>query len=489
MKKIVILIGVVISTMSLAFSQNEVDALRYSYMVPGGTARYNAMGGSFGALGADASVLYSNPAGMGVYQSSEFTISPSFEITNTSALYAGQNSSDYDVNFNINNIAYIGTLPINNENGLASINFGMAYSRLNNFNENVIIEGKNDYNSMTDWFAKNGNGTYFTDLYNYSDTKFYSNLAWESYLIDQNPSDSMSYVSVMNSNYGQTQKKYIYRDGNQGEYDFSMSANVMNKLYIGATIGLQSIKYNEVSTFEEIDTNDSVPDFISFRFKENLETRGSGVNFKIGLLYRPIKWIRFGAAIHTPTFYSLTDNFSTTVTSKFASASKSKTIDSDYGTSDYELTSPFKAIASLGFIIGKQALVNIDYEYTDYTLARLRSYDYGFFDENANIRSEYKASNNLKAGFEYRYGPVSFRLGGSYFDSPYASNHINKDAYTLVYSGGIGLRSEDVYFDVSYSYILNNNYYFMYEGYDMNSPATAIEKQQNRIVTTLGFKF
>ena len=52
---------VLISSASI-YAQNEIDALRYSYLIHGGTARYNAMGGAFSSLGADFSVLSSNPA-------------------------------------------------------------------------------------------------------------------------------------------------------------------------------------------------------------------------------------------------------------------------------------------------------------------------------------------------------------------------------------------------------------------------------------------
>lgn len=486
MKNIIIL-GILALVTTISYGQNEVDALRYSMLNPGGTARSTAMGGSFGALGADPSVLYFNPAGMGVYKSSDFSFSTGFVITNNYANFAGNETSDYDFNFNINNISYIGTIPINNNNGLTSINLGFSYNRLNNFNENILIDGTNDYNSMTDWFATRANGIYYSNLYD--EDNFYSNLAWESYLIDQNLPDTMSYVSAYNGQYGQNQKQFISRKGNQGEYNFALSANIMQKVYVGASMGIQSVYYEESKTLLESDDDDLINDFKSFSFKEYLETRGSGINFKVGVLFAPVSWIRIGGAVHTPTFFNLNDNYYTSINSSFVNPDKSQNIDSYYGNFDYELTSPFKANASLGFIIAKQALINIDYEYTDYTNARLRSTDYGFFDENDNIRNEYKASHNVKLGLEYRFGPLAFRAGGAYYDSPYSAGHINSGSNFMVYSGGLGLRSDYIYFDVSYSYISSNNTYFLYEGYGVNSPATDITMARSRIVTTLGFKF
>lgn len=475
------------SISSVVYAQNEVDALRYSYLTPGGTARYNAMGGSFGALGADPSVLHFNPAGLGVYKSSDFSISTGFVVTTNDAVFGGHETSDFDFNFNINNLSYITSIPINQEAGLKSLNFGFAYNRLNNFNENIVISGVNNYNSMTDWFAERASGVYYQNLA--SNDQFYSNLAWESYLIDQNLPDTMNYLSVYHGKTGLSQNEYIYRNGNQGEYSFAMSANIMNKFFVGATLGLQSVRYEEVKTFVEKDALDSIADFNSLTFKESLRTDGSGINFKVGILYAPVAWMRIGAAVHTPTFYDLRDEYSTSVKSDFNTPSYSKDMKSELGRFDYELTSPFRANASLGFIIEKQALVNIDYEYLNYSSARLRSFDYGFFDENDNIKKEYKPAHNIKLGFECRFGPLALRAGGAYYDSPYVSEHINKNAYTLVYSGGLGLRTDRVYFDISYSYINSQNVFFMYEGSDVISPSTDITMQRSRVVTTLGFKF
>jgi len=488
MKKIIFLLGIIVSVTTICYSQNEVDALRYSFLNPGGTARSTAMGGSFGALGADPSVLYFNPAGMGVYKSSDFSFSTGFVITNNYATFMDKESSDFDFNFNINNMSYIGTIPINNNNGLTSINIGFSYNRLNNFNENILIDGDNPYNSLTDWFAARANGMHYSSLY--EEDNFYSNLGWESYLIDQNLPDTMSYVSAYHGQYNQNQKQFISRTGNQGEYNFAISANIMQKIFVGASMGLQSVRYEEVKTLQESDDNDLIADFNSFSFKEYLETRGSGINFKVGVLFAPLPWVRLGGSVHTPTFFDLTDNYYTNISSSFQDPNKSHKIDSYYGTFNYEINSPFRANGSIGFIIAKQALINIDYEYVDYSLSRLRSTDYGFFDENDNIRNEYKPCHNIKLGLEYRFGPLAFRAGGAYYDSPYSLNHINSGSNAMVYSGGLGLRSDYMYFDVSYSYISANSTYFMYEGFEnATSPATDISMARSRIVTTLGFKF
>ena len=54
-----------------ALAQGEMDAYKFSQYDISGTARYMSMGGAFGALGGDISSMRTNPAGLGIYRSSE----------------------------------------------------------------------------------------------------------------------------------------------------------------------------------------------------------------------------------------------------------------------------------------------------------------------------------------------------------------------------------------------------------------------------------
>lgn len=494
MKKRSGIIIILLAACSWIYGQNELDALRFSYHIPGGTARSTAMGGAFGALGADASVLSTNPAGMGVYQRSDFTFSPGFSLTNSQARFGEDSRSDFGYNFNLNNIAYIGNVySSSGSEDYIGINLGFAYNRLMDFNQNIEINGRNNENSLTDWFAGRADGVMESDLYDADN--FFSGLAYWTWLID--PINANSYVSTMDKR-GQTQRELINRSGNIGEYAFSIAANLNHELYIGATLGIKSIRFNQYSSFHEKDDLGQITGFDSFTFDENLHVRGSGVNFKLGLLYRPLKWMRFGAAIHTPTFYNLTDSYESRISSNFTdpiyvndTTPKYRfSENSKYGSFDYTLNTPFRAMVNVGFIVSPNILLSMDYEFVDYTRAKLRSDQYTFYAENSNIQNEFKPGHNIKLGGEYRYGPVSFRLGGAYFDSPYKSGNINEKSYTLVYSGGIGLRGPSMYFDISYSYLTNEQYYQLYSGYGIEEiPTAKINMNQSRVITTLGFLF
>ena len=164
MKRFSLLIVAIISLASVSFAQNVDDALRYSQIFYGGTARFMSMGGAFTALGGDLSSLSQNPAGIGVFRSSEISVSPQlFHIKSTSAFNGI--SSDYLYDFNLNQTGIVGNIiKRNNESGLLTLNFGYSFNRTNNFNQSIIINGKSNNSSMADYWVDQSNGLYKDEL-------------------------------------------------------------------------------------------------------------------------------------------------------------------------------------------------------------------------------------------------------------------------------------------------------------------------------------
>jgi hypothetical protein len=86
MKKILLILsGVVLYTTS--FAQEPADALRYSWYVPGGSARTQAVGGAMGSLGGDITASFVNPAGLAFYKTGDFILSPIYQFQKTKATY------------------------------------------------------------------------------------------------------------------------------------------------------------------------------------------------------------------------------------------------------------------------------------------------------------------------------------------------------------------------------------------------------------------
>ncbi|MDP1744161.1 MAG: hypothetical protein Q8L90_01210, partial [Bacteroidota bacterium] len=109
MKKLIALFGITLLFSFTADCQNDIDAIRYSQLTFGGTARFSSMAGSMGALGGDISTLSFNPAGIAIFRKTEFSISPSIFSQRTSSTYNTTNSTDRKLNFNFGNIGFVTT--------------------------------------------------------------------------------------------------------------------------------------------------------------------------------------------------------------------------------------------------------------------------------------------------------------------------------------------------------------------------------------------
>ncbi len=485
MKNLFLTIIFVLSAISYSIAQNEIDALRYSQLYYGGTARSAAIGGAFGALGADFSSLSLNPAGIGLYKISEFTFTPSFYIGRTSSGYLDSpNREDYKYNFNLGNIGFIYTFfkrgNLYTGDGWKAAQFGFGINRLNNFNNRMIMEGFNTTSSLMNQFAENASGSKPGNL-----NDFESRLAYDAYLI--NPvGDSTNYTSVVNGNV--TQRKTVSSSGSVNEVVMSLGGNYSDKLYIGATLGFPFIRYYEQSTYKEIDNKGIVNNFNSFTLYDDLKTTGAGINFKFGMIYKPVDLIRLGIAFHTPTYYySMQDEYSRKIESDLGALGK-HTVSSPQGLYDYELTTPMRIIGSMAFVIGEYGLFSADYEFLDFAEARLRSDNYDFYNENDNIQSKYTYSSNIRLGTEWRLDPLTLRAGYGMYASPFRSN-VN-DGERKVISFGLGFRDQQFFIDMAYAYSTQKeDYYFYKPTSSINVSPVKNEMKGHNIMMTVGFKY
>lgn len=487
MKRYLIISTLIFISQISLFAQNEDDALRYSYLTFGGTARSMGVGGAFGALGANFSTLSVNPAGIGLYKGSEFTFSPSLYVGKTSSTYQGNTYDDMRFNFNFGNIGLVLSSPASqklSDNGWKNIQFGIGLNRTNNFNTRMVIEGNNSSSSMLDSWAQDAKGQTYDNL-----SRFDLGLAFDTWLLDTISGDPTRYKNAAPAG-GVLQRKSVNAWGSMNEWVISMGANYNDKLYIGATLGFPFLKYNQESNYSEVALANEIgfDKFRQFNYNENLTTDGSGFNFKFGLIFKPVDFIRIGAAIHTPTyFYDMTDNYSSSVKSKFDNGD-TYSADSPDGKFNYKLTTPMRAIGSLAFIIGKAGLLSADYEFVDYSEARFRSGNSDvYFDVNDAIRNKFTSASNIRVGTEWRLNQFNFRGGYAMYGSPFKSG-IN-DAVTTSYTFGLGVKEADYFLDFAYVFSQSKEKYYLYNDFNnlVNPPSNKSTNQN--FIMTLGFRF
>ena len=335
--------------------------------------------------------------------------------------------------------------------------------------------------------VNSGSGTPVQNL-----ESFYQFPAFQTYLIDTIPGNPNYYRGAIPPGGGELQRLSSETSGSSGEVVLSLGANYSNKLYIGGTLGIDFVNYTENSTYQELDPTNVIPDFNSFSLNQYVNTYGAGVNFKFGMIYSATDWLRVGAAVHTPTWYSLHDDYSNTISTVFDNGDQFS-YGSPAGSFDYTLTTPFKAIGSVAFIIGKMGLVSADYEYLDYSNMRFSADDPGtFFDVNNTIRQKYTSTGNMKVGTEWRLADIyRVRAGFDYFGSPYASGVAvsGADLAQTAVSLGFGVRDKAFSIDFGYAYSVAKNYTQQYYLSDESVPGAVNKVETNNFLMTFGFRF
>lgn len=478
-KKFFLLIHSVFFAITIS-AQNHNDALRYSMLSFGGTARYVSTGGAFGALGADFSTLSTNPAGIGLFKGSEFTFTPSIYTGKTSSSYYGMSNEDLKYNFNLNNVGMIFTFKGNGD--FKNIQMGFGVNRMANFNNRMAITGDNPKNSIMDDYILKANGNKPSNL-----DPFDTFLAWETFLLDT-LTGGTKYTSVVPQG-GIRQSKEVTSWGSMNEMVMTFGGNFNDKLYLGGTIGFPYIRYFEESVYSESDIADTIYDFKKFDINENIETNGSGFNFKFGMIYRINDWVRFGGAIHTPTFFTMQDFYNKSIKSVFDNGDN-YTDKSPEGEYNYELTTPMRALGSLAFILGKYGLISADYEFVDYGDARLREENRKtsgniFAEENNLIKSSYTAQNNLRLGAELNVEQFKFRAGYALYGNPFKAG-VNIGGERTYYTFGIGVREKSYFIDLAYVLGKYSEEYFLYP----SVPQSVMNDfTSNSFLVTLGFRY
>ncbi len=296
------------------FAQLASDVLRYSYLQPGGTARYLGVGGAFGALGAEYSSLSNNPAGLALYRSNELVFTPSLKFSKTDAVLPDNESSrDTKSNFGFDNVGFIfNTTPRSTK--WKTFNVGIGLNRLNNYHQSIYYEG-DAKGSIMNGFFDNAESVLHSGGDETGFDPFGSKLAFDANAIYYQD-------NILTSDFVGNESAILHRtqslntSGRMNEMVLSFAGNYDEKLMIGATIGVPFVNYRLEGEYQETDPGGgvagNVPYFTGLTYSEFLKTEGVGFNLKMGITYKVNQMLRLGAAFHTPTYLGLTDTYSNT---------------------------------------------------------------------------------------------------------------------------------------------------------------------------------
>jgi len=521
MKKIILFFAISCIA-SWVYGQGEMDAFRLSGSDLSGSARGVAMGGAFGALGGDITGIAQNPAGIGVYRSSEMVTTLSFASVNTETKTLGRIEKDSKFNFDFSNFAYIAYVPLSDD--VKAFNFGFTYNRLKNFNRNYLAKGNKLTSSLTDYIA-NFTTKYANvdpdDLYSYDKGQYDSwpyepeqNLPWISVLGYNGGlimDDGEVYISPLEPFETVDRTFSVSEQGYIDTYDFTMGANILDKLYLGLTLSLTEMRYGLYSCYTE--------EFAlggGYDLYNSLNTEGAGCRISVGAIYRPTAEFRIGLAYHSQTWYNLIDCYYAQTERDYDTNDPRiplKTHTPYDAAPDYRFTTPDRWVVSLAGILGKKAILSLDYEYSDYSKMKLKStnglYTPYYQDQNDDISKDFTGASSLKLGMEYKVTPqLALRAGYAWMQSPLeksfkASGEVflphdrTITAYTLdgdinYFSYGAGYRfTPNFYMDLAFSFKTQTNQLYAYSGEALGvaSVPSAFKNNSVRGLLTLGYKF
>jgi len=523
MKKTIIIITSILLTTAIS-AQNRYDALKYSQQFYEGSARSIAMGNAFTSLGGDLGALSLNPASSAIYKYSEFQFTPSSLLSISESLYLGNKATETFSKSGISSLGYVSSFNTSKRNTkLLNVNFSFAINKLDNYNNRFSARGRTAGSSWLSDVAsnisstKNHNGIQSTELDIQSETDTYpyfssgaswrAVLAWNSNLLDLLPDSDQDYVAATenlannNITIGGDLDQDFSREttGGKSEFIINMGGNISDKFYFGASLGIQTLQYSDFQTYSETAVNSLLFEtgFKSFTHTYRQNTSGAGVNAKIGAIFTPVKGLRLGASISTPTFMALTDEWDESITSRFRDG-YTQSLQSPVGKYDYNITSPMRFNLGVSFVLGNWGAISGDYEGVDYSSIKMsenNSNSNSFDAENADITKEFSLANNLRFGIEIR--PISnfaLRAGYSFYQNP--EKNVGFDSNYI--SIGAGLRTKNgIFADLgiqqritqSESFSLYNDISNYDELVVMQAPVGTSDYSGLKVLLTLGFRF
>lgn len=487
------------------------DALIFSQETNGTSARIKGMGDAQTALGGDISSINGNPAGLGFYGRSDISLTINYLHNNNKTHFEGLKNNSKKGNFGIDQAGVVFHFPLHHGSGWQNFNFGVSFNKTQNFNNKRAYQGENMNSSYVGALA-----AIMDPASNFEKDFYWSNIV-EKYPA---PQDNRYFPLAIEEG-SKMQYSEKASAGHRSKTAIAFGANYSNTVYIGATLGITSFKYDNHSQFIEngwtktaadvavinpgsifVDPNNQEYDYLdaSYELFDNYFqwVEGSGVDIKLGMIYKPaVNW-NIGLTVTSPTWTSIREDteFYTDIDyyDDDVIATPFDTYASDlYESSmDYNLTTPWKFAVGVANFFG-QGVISADAEIVTYNTMRYSkistSYGSGSRYKGLNniIKNTYRTAFNLRLGAEYLFTPiVSGRAGVSYVGNPY------KDAKDTNIAGnaGLGIKlNNSVYMDIAVNHRVHsyNEAAYLLDG--QPSPFADFRHHRTNISFTLGARF
>jgi hypothetical protein len=513
MKKLLYVLA--FSGCTAAYAQEPADALRFSFTVPSGTARQQAIGGAMGSLGGDISATFVNPAGLGFYKTGDLTLSPSLRFGKAASSFLGRKETDKTQKFSLGTTGII--IASGSTSGKArSQALSIAFNTSGDFKNNILYRGINNQSSYSQQYIEELANNQVRSIESAAnDYGFGSSLAFNTYWIDT--TGSAAGISGFRSRAqaiagsGLIQEQKLTTRGGIYEPSLGLALNFNDKLFVGGSLSVPYVYYNKEATFTEADATDNGSNEFDFAsLTEYVTRKGFGFNAKAGVIYKPKEYWRVGLAIHSPTIYNLTDDNQVDIATntenyKGLLTDNSTTYPGLSSEFKYTMVTPYKLVGSVSYVIREiqdvtkqRGFVTADVEYINYKASSFQPWD----DEerqtsnadkaylkslNTAIDNAYKGAFNFRAGGELKFTTLMVRLGAAYYGNPYKNINGEKGS-KLNLSGGLGYRNKGKFVDLTYVHAVHKDVHIPYRLQSGFSPVANVKTTAGNVLLTFGVK-
>ena len=548
MKRFISIVAVLLVTIGVAEAQSTSGILLNRDIIPAssllslsqresaGTARSMAMGGAFTSLGGDMASFGYNPAGFGMYQRNEISITLGLGISQAKNYNAYNTAGNNAVRFAMNNFGASFKV-YESSKKLTAINFAVGYNKVADYNYDIAYQGPQTTSSLADAFADiaNANSLLINSDGKISDNNGYIDYEMNPYFWGSvmgykagliNKGSNGWYPDEIANGAKMTQYTSLQSRGSAGEFSFAFGFNINNIVYLGASLDILSIQRKQTIYYNEyIDYEGTLPDATeypyqlrNFQYGQTFAVDGTGVGAKFGIVVRPIAPLRIGFAVHTPSYYSMAYRYSASLSSAALSAGDNPygwNVDNGYVYADentptlrdsgdyrWEFSTPTRLLAGVSYTIGKYAIISADYEYSASRSLKWIYTPAGTGYTNETLDNSLRGTHTVRGGIEAKPVPwFALRVGGGY-----RSSVLNSDYDFVAFSepvadkfwyasAGVGFRlSEQTSIDLAYQYrnTRYSDYYSFYTklGDTPNaSPLYGLDIVNHNIALTFAFRF
>ncbi len=443
-------------TTFIAQAQFTEDALRFSTFNLNVGARSSGMGNASIGLADDYSALFTNPAGLALLRSFEFSVGLSNSNFGNDVTFYGVTTKTDNSITNLNNLGLV--YPVPTKRG--SISFAFGFARVANYSTSASFTGFNPFSSLVESLTPNVNLSSMSS----DDRKSFldNNLPFQIFLADS--VRGRLYPNVTDS---VQQEGKIREGGGINNWSLGGAIEIAKNLSLGVGFNLLSGSYSYDRVYAESDSRNvyryAPPwDFDRFRYQSTINSDISGYNVLVGLMYRKQGKYKIGFTVKTPTYYEISEDFSDVGTAWFDNGDKYEM--KKPGSTKYNVRTPVVLSGGASFQLTEFLSIAGDVEYTDWTQMEFTNDNPDLVEENRVIRDVLQATTNLRGGAEFTLWDLGLKLRGGvvYNPSPYRGDP--KDYDQLYYTAGFGIAvEENVILNASYAFgkwkSFRDNYY------------------------------